>query len=81
MRWTQPCAATSRQPLTDAETEAAEAIAGAISGDGDRATVDAGRERVEKLRSDLEYSDVELQAAEQVMPAAQPTTQHAPTAV
>lgn len=60
-------AATSRQPLTDAETEAAEAIAGAISGDGDRATVDAGRERVEKLRSDLEYSDVELQAAEQVM--------------
>jgi hypothetical protein len=60
-------AAASRQALTDAETEAAEAIAAAVTGEGDRATANAARERVEKLRRDFEWAAVELQAAEQAM--------------
>jgi hypothetical protein len=60
-------AAASRQALTDAETAAAEAIAAAVSGEGDRATAYAARERVEKLRRDFEWAQVELQAAEQAM--------------
>jgi hypothetical protein len=60
-------AAASRQELDDAETQAAQAIADAVSGTGDRATADAARERVEKLRRDHEWAAVELQAAEQAM--------------
>jgi hypothetical protein len=60
-------AKASRQTLTDAETAAVEAIAAAISGDGDRATADAARVRVEKLRRDFEWTAVELQAAETAM--------------
>src|SRR6185312_15117118 len=55
--------AASRQALDDAETAAAQAISAAITGEGDRATVDAARERVEKLRRDHEWAAVELQAA------------------
>ena len=57
-------ATSSRQALDDAEAAAAQAIAAAITGDGDRATVDAARERVEKLRRDHEWAAVELAAAE-----------------
>ena len=57
-------ATSSRQALDAAETAAAQAIADAISGTGDRATADAARERVEKLRRDHEWSAVELAAAE-----------------
>ena len=57
-------ATSSRQALDDAESYAAKAIAAAMTGDGDRATVDAARERVEKLRRDHEWAAVELQAAE-----------------
>jgi hypothetical protein len=60
-------AAASRQTLTDAETEAAEAIAAAVTGEGDRATADAARERVERLRRDHEWAAVELSAAERAM--------------
>jgi hypothetical protein len=60
-------AAASRKALDDAENAAAQAIADAVSGIGDRATADAARERVEKLRRDFEWSQVELQAAEQAM--------------
>jgi len=57
-------AAASRQAVDDAEATAAQAIAAAITGEGDRATVDAARERVEKLRRDHEWAAVELAAAE-----------------
>jgi hypothetical protein len=60
-------AAASRQALDDAETAAAQAIAAAMTGEGDRATADAARERVEKLRRDHEWAQVELQAAETAM--------------
>jgi hypothetical protein len=60
-------AAASRQALDDAEHAAARAIAAAVSGEGDRATANAARERVEQLRRDLEWAGVELQAAEQAM--------------
>jgi len=56
--------AASRQALDDAETAAAQAISAAITGEGDRTSVDAARERVEKLRRDHEWAAVELQAAE-----------------
>ena len=57
-------AAASRRELDDAEAAAVQAIADAVSGTGDRATADAARERVEKLRRDHEWAQVELQAAE-----------------
>ena len=57
-------AAASRQALDDAETAAVQAIADAVSGTGDRATADAARARVEQLRRDHEWAQVELQAAE-----------------
>ena len=57
-------AKASRQALDAAETAAAQAIADAVTGTGDRATVDAARERVEKLRRDHEWAAVELAAAE-----------------
>jgi len=57
-------AVASRQALDDAETAAVQAIADAVSGTGDRATADAARERVEKLRRDHEWAQIELQAAE-----------------
>ena len=60
-------AAASRQALDEAEAAAAQAIAAAITGDGDRATVDAARARVEQLRNDHEWAQVELQAAETAM--------------
>jgi multidrug efflux pump subunit AcrA (membrane-fusion protein) len=60
-------AAASRQALDDAETAAAEAIAAAATGEGDRATADAARERVEKMRRDFAWAEVELQAAETAM--------------
>ena len=60
-------ATSSRQALDAAETAAAQAIADAVTGTGDRATADAARERVEKLRRDHEWAQVELQAAEQAM--------------
>jgi len=60
-------ATSSRQALDAAETAAAQAISDAISGTGDRATADAARERVEKLRRDHEWAQVELQAAETAM--------------
>ena len=60
-------AKSSRQALDDAEAAAAQAIADAVTGTGDRATADAARERVEKLRRDHEWAGVELQAAEQAM--------------
>ena len=60
-------AAASRQAVDDAEAAAAQAIAAAITGEGDRATADAARERVEKLRRDHEWAQVELQAAETAM--------------
>jgi murein L,D-transpeptidase YcbB/YkuD len=60
-------ATSSRQALDDAEAAAAQAIADAVTGTGDRATADAARERVEKLRRDHEWAAVELQAAERAM--------------
>jgi hypothetical protein len=60
-------AAASRQALDAAETAAAEAIAAAVLGEGDRATADAARENVEKMRRDFEWAEVELQAAELAM--------------
>ena len=57
-------AAASRRELDDAEAAAVQAIADAVTGEGDRATADAARERVEKLRRDHEWAQVELQAAE-----------------
>ena len=57
-------AAASRQALDDAETAAVQAVADAVSGTGDRATADAARARVEQLRRDHEWAQVELQAAE-----------------
>jgi murein L,D-transpeptidase YcbB/YkuD len=57
-------AAASRRELDDAEAAAAQAISAAITGEGDRASVDAARERVEKLRRDHEWAAVELAAAE-----------------
>jgi hypothetical protein len=60
-------ATSSRQELDDAETAAAQAIADAVTGEGDRATADAARERVEKLRRDHEWAAVELAAAERAM--------------
>ena len=60
-------ATSSRQALDAAETAAAQAIADAVTGTGDRATADAARERVEKLRGDFEWAQVELQAAESAM--------------
>jgi hypothetical protein len=59
--------AASRQELDAAETAATRAIAAAVTGEGDRATADAARERVEKLRRDHEWAGVELAAAEQAM--------------
>ena len=60
-------AAASRRELDDAEAAAVQAIADAVTGEGDRATADAARERVEQLRRDHEWAQVELQAAEQAM--------------
>jgi hypothetical protein len=60
-------AAASRQALDAAEAGAVQAIADAVSGTGDRATADAARERVEQLRRDHEWAQVELQAAERAM--------------
>jgi chromosome segregation ATPase len=60
-------AAASRQELDAAEAAAAQAIAAAVTGEGDRATADAARERVEQLRRDHEWAAVELQAAETAM--------------
>jgi hypothetical protein len=60
-------AAASRQELDAAEAAAAKAIADAVTGEGDRATATAARERVEQLRRDHEWSQVELQAAEVAM--------------
>ena len=57
-------AAASRQALDAAEHAAVQAIADAVSGTGDRATADAARARVEQLRRDHEWAQVELQAAE-----------------
>jgi len=74
-------AAASRQALTDAETEAAEAIAAAVTGEGDRATADGARERVERLRRDHEWAAVELSAAEQAMSRAADDTARANRAV
>jgi hypothetical protein len=56
----------SRQALEAAEAEAAETMAAAIAGDGtaNRAAVDKARTRVEKLRGDVEWADVQKQAAE-----------------
>ena len=60
-------ATSSRQALDAAETAAAQAIADAVTGTGDRATADAARERVEKLRKDHEWAAVELAAAERAL--------------
>jgi hypothetical protein len=58
--------ASTKQALADAEGEAAGTMAAAIGGDGasTRTAVDKSLARVEKARSDVEWSDVELQAAE-----------------
>src|SRR5258705_13727210 len=70
-------AAASRQELDAAEAAAAQAIAAAVTGEGDRATVDAARERVEKLRRDHQWSQIELQAAETAMSRAADAAAHA----
>jgi hypothetical protein len=74
-------AAASRQELDDAEAEAAQAIAAAVTGEGDRATADAARKRVAKLRDDYEWAGVELQAAEAAMGRAQDDAARAKRAV
>jgi hypothetical protein len=74
-------AAASRQALDDAETAAVQAIAAAVSGEGDRATADAARERVEQLRRDFEWATLELQAAETAMSRAADDTARAHRAV
>jgi hypothetical protein len=60
-------AAATRQELDGAEVAAAAAIAAAATGEGDRAAANAARERVEQLRRDYEWAQVELGAAEQAM--------------